>query len=494
MLLRSLLRSWSRHHAVVATLCHLAMLAALASMSSVALFASLPAFLESTGDAEAVSNLPGFGTIFLSVGKCTVVWTLQRFGARQVLILAALLVGIGALSITLTGHAGFGALFGGVAAMQFALSQVWAGCTMLTANWVDRSQLGRTFGFAISGAGDLGGAIAALGFGAILEHTGPDGWPVVFAVVGSLSLCVSALLWAGLCESAADAGHRPPRAEPSQLAAEDEPEEDLATSKTAASAPAAQPQPHLLGDSRATAVPVAVALRVFSRSVRVWLAVLMGTCCACVVTAAQIVPPLYASQRLHASAADAARMPLAVQIGAVAGGLLGGLARDGLSPRDLLRVTAAVMLCGVGGAAGWWVADLTGTLSSPLALAPMLFVMAISVSWAWGVLQSAFTVTHGGPAHSSTLMGLLDAVSFLPRAPAAFLLGHLMKAGRWQTVCFLILAVGAVGNATALLLLAADQRMPAAPSPLSEPSGGAAVPVDSASVGGDGSRQRKALL
>jgi hypothetical protein len=120
--------------------------------------------------------------------------------------------------------------------------------------------------------------------------------------------------------------------------------------------------------------------------------------------------------------------------------------------------------------------------------------MAISVSWAWGVLQSAFTVTHGGPAHSSTLMGLLDAVSFLPRAPAAFLLGHLMKAGRWQTVCFLILAVGAVGNATALLLLAADQRMPAAPSPLSEPSGGAAVPVDSASVGGDGSRQRKALL
>ena len=60
-----------------------------------------------------------------------------------------------------------------------------------------------------------------------------------------------------------------------------------------------------------------------------------------------------------------------------------------------------------------------------------LFSTALAIHW--NIYLNYFIIRFGGPKHSATLTGMVDAVAFVGAIPYQFLLGRLSNEARWTT-------------------------------------------------------------
>ena len=113
----------------------------------------------------------------------------------------------------------------------------------------------------------------------------------------------------------------------------------------------------------------------------------------------------------------------------------------------------------------WLALDGGGAPSDALSLRVLggiVFIIFLSIEFSWNVMISVFALRYGGPAHSSTLVGIQDVVSFSVKVPFLFVQGGLIEAGGAAGYTAVIVLVGlalAFAHACILAFLWADRDL-----------------------------------
>jgi hypothetical protein len=106
------------------------------------------------------------------------------------------------------------------------------------------------------------------------------------------------------------------------------------------------------------------------------------------------------------------------------------------------------------------------TASMIASLLPMLLPLySVALAIHWNIYLNYFIIRFGGPKHSATLTGLLDAGSFIVAIPYQLLLGRLSADNRWTaylTINFFMLLPTFVFANALLIVDAKHAPMPEA--------------------------------
>jgi OPA family sugar phosphate sensor protein UhpC-like MFS transporter len=152
--------------------------------------------------------------------------------------------------------------------------------------------------------------------------------------------------------------------------------------------------------------------------------------------------PLYLNERMGLSTADSAMATSSFPIGSLVSVLIGGFLFDKLSRKAVARLMTVYL--GVAVASLGFILilpqiefSLQGNLIATLCA---LFIFGFSVSPAYYLPMSIFSIEYGGP-HSGFLIALLDAVGFAASVVFSFVGGRVAgQGGGW--VAFLTLLIG----------------------------------------------------
>ena len=396
----------------------------------------LPALRTETAEPMVVSVLPGVGAIFYAAGKLSQIFVSHFLGATHGLFGVMLFGGLGMLLFALGDSA---MLVIGWSVAQFAAAHTWGACTRLSAGWVDHAHHGRVFGVVFGVAGGGSSSVLLLVYSLMLDAgVGWRGPPLLSA---GLFLAVAAITATAVRDAATEVGFRAP------LPARDAGAEGA-------------PPPHPLDDATLRA-----AVSSCAKSGRAWLTVLACGGYAVAWGGSLTYGPLYAVAQLGASEGDAARLTIAGTLGALCGALAGGFLRDAARGRGVFACALAIKSVGLAAAVLWLALDGGGAPSDALSLrflGGIVFTIFLSIEFSWNVMISVFALRYGGPAHSSTLVGIQDVVSFSVKVPFLFAQGGLIEAGGAAGYTAVIVLVGlalAFAHACILAFLWADRDL-----------------------------------
>ena len=417
-------------------------------MGNVVLPATLP-LIDDAVDGPVTSLLVSTGSLFYVGGKISYTLTVQAIGAKAVLVYSTLIAGTGLLLVG-SAASGFTRVLIGTCLAQFGCAHVWGAGFGLVVGWVDRVYVGRVMGILFSTGSDGGGALGSLLVSVLIRSAGDGAWRWAFAAGGMQLLLVSALVQLILHKSAVAAGFAPPLLD------------DDSEGRAARS--------HPLDDA---SLGTAFGRLCFGpASILFWLTCLASIGYALAAMTMLTYATLYAVRRLHADAADAARVLTFASLGSLSGGWLGGIARDTLRGRALVTATAILDAAALAVACVWlWFDSVVdsedGRLLPPLEISPAqcahamgaaMFLVFCSIVFSWNPIITLMQYKLGGAKHATTVVGIQDVLGFAGRVPFSYAFGLMLQRDESITaaLCLWVLAL-ALGHATTLAALILDE-------------------------------------
>lgn len=184
----------------------------------------------------------------------------------------------------------------------------------------------------------------------------------------------------------------------------------------------------------------------FAKSPRVWLVVIMLMVLTCMMAFLDFVA-VYLMESYNLKPSQAAMASTVFPIGSLAGLLVSIAFYDRFSKRGIrtvLTTALALSLLSVLTLQYLPMFNLTSELNYLVALVA-IFVFAFSISPAYYLPMSIFSIEYGGP-HSATLVCIIDAFGFAASAMFAFIGGRLAdSSGGWASFMNMLIIISALG-------------------------------------------------
>ncbi len=184
----------------------------------------------------------------------------------------------------------------------------------------------------------------------------------------------------------------------------------------------------------------------FAKSPRVWLVVIMLMVLTCMMAFLDFVS-VYLMESYQLTPSQAAMASTVFPVGSLIGLLASIAFYDRFSKKGIRTVlTIALMLSLLSVLTLKYLPlfDLSAELNYLVALIA-IFLFAFSISPAYYLPMSIFSIEYGGP-HSATLVCLIDAFGFAASATFAFIGGRLAdSSGGWSSFMNMLILISAVG-------------------------------------------------
>jgi sugar phosphate permease len=292
----------------------------------------------------------------------------------------------------------------------------WPSLAKMIGNWYQPSQFGRVWGL-IATSSRIGTIIATLGLGFLLNLLS---WQQILYVAGSIGATIVIVWFCIVREMPAEDQRPKPK--------ESEEQEETDTK---------QHRDHPLYDKT-----LKFALFHFLKSKRVWL-IFLAMMGLTIMTDFLGFIPIFLSETLNISAADAVMTASAFPIGSFIAVLLGGYVFDTLSTITLSKIIGlflgiAVLCILVILELSLLELSLSGNI---LVIYICLFVFGFSVAPAYYLPMSIFSIQYGGP-FSGILISILDLGGYSATAVFAIVAGNLADFMGWSMVLILLMVVG----------------------------------------------------
>ncbi len=388
-----------------------------------------PALLQ---DPEVAMTKTEFGAILAYgnigglVGKFIFGWFSDRFGGKATFLVGLLFTSIGVAIFGLTHqYLLFVVIFFSISGAKAA---GWPGMTKLIGNWYHPSQYGRVWGL-ISTASRTGAIGASLILGGLLVVLS---WQQILWLTGLLG-GIMTLAWFLFAKESPSVPQDAEAGEPASMISH---------------------VGHALEDTT-----LKQALWVFVGSRRVWL-IFIGMAGLTTLTDFQSFVPLFLTETLGLSFAQAAMTGSAFPIGALIAVLSGGFVFDKLSPDKITKLIGVFL--------GLAVVNFTVLLSlesfgltatgNIIVVFVCLFGIGFSISPAYYLPMSIFSIKFGGP-HSGVLVCILDIGGYAGGVAFAFGAGILAdQLDGWSKVLTLLITVATLTMVLMILFLRGEAQ------------------------------------
>jgi sugar phosphate permease len=187
-------------------------------------------------------------------------------------------------------------------------------------------------------------------------------------------------------------------------------------------------------------------LKAFLHSPRVWLVVIMLMVLTCMMAFLDFVA-VYLMESYQLTPSEAAMASTVFPMGSLIGLLVSIAFYDRFSKsgiRTVLTIALVLSLLSVLTLQYLPLFNLSAELNYLMALGA-IFLFAFSISPAYYLPMSIFSIEYGGP-HSATLVCLIDAFGFAASATFAFIGGRLAdSAGGWSSFMDMLILISALG-------------------------------------------------
>ena len=187
-------------------------------------------------------------------------------------------------------------------------------------------------------------------------------------------------------------------------------------------------------------------LLAFAKSPRVWLVVIMLMVLTCMMAFLDFVA-VYLMESYGLTPSQAAMASTVFPVGSLTGLLASIAFYDRFSQRGIrtvLTISLILSLLSVLTLQYLPLFNLSAEINYLVALGA-IFLFAFSISPAYYLPMSIFSIEYGGP-HSATLVCLIDAFGFAASATFAFIGGRLAdSAGGWSSFMNMLILISAVG-------------------------------------------------
>ncbi|NQY89003.1 MAG: MFS transporter [Colwellia sp.] len=184
----------------------------------------------------------------------------------------------------------------------------------------------------------------------------------------------------------------------------------------------------------------------FAKSPRVWLVVIMLMVLTCMMAFLDFVA-VYLMESYQLTPSEAAMASTVFPVGSLTGLLASIAFYDRFSKRGIrtvLTIALSFSLLSVLTLQYLPLFNLSAELNYLVALG-VIFVFAFSISPAYYLPMSIFSIEYGGP-HSATLVCLIDAFGFAASATFAFIGGRLADStGGWSSFINMLILISALG-------------------------------------------------
>ncbi len=390
-----------------------------------------PALLADEALALTKTNLGDFaayGTLGALVGK--LIWgpLADKFGGRFTLLiglfLTALFIIAFGLSANVLSFTGFSFL------LYCSKSSGWPGMTKLIGEWYHPQNYGRVWSI-LATSSRFSVVLATLFFGWLLSFMH---WRTVVFIAAAFALTIFIGCYVYLKEKPEDPNFF-----------KEESNADINTNNPELAMAAKQAlhnkYNHPLLDTGTIAGLVA-----FAKSPRVWLVVIMLMVLTCMMAFLDFVA-VYLMESYQLTPSEAAMASTVFPVGSLTGLLASIAFYDRFTKRGIrtvLTIALTFSLVSVLTLQYLPLFNLSAELNYPVALGT-IFVFAFSISPAYYLPMSIFSIEYGGP-HSATLVCIIDAFGFAASATFAFIGGRLADStGGWSSFMNMLILISALG-------------------------------------------------
>jgi len=368
-----------------------------------------------------LGNILGWGTAGALLGKFLCGPLADVIGGRRMFLLSLV---VAAALVVVFGMAPYSGLF---AILTFAVwcakSGGWPAMAKLIGNWFQPSSYGRVWG-VLSTSSRASVLVGTLTLGALLNRFS---WETVAMVSGGTSLLLLLLCFRYLRDKPAD---------PESLD-----QDEVEQTNAHVTAPGQDNTHPLAGKT------LAQALLIFAKSHRVWLICLSLMALTVLMEFLSFVP-VYLQENLDLSSSRAATASAVFPAGSLLAVLIGGFLHDKVS-RSRRRLVFGAMLAVAVLCIEMlmWMPDLEMSANHNYwATLGIIFLFGLSISPAYYLPMSVFSVEYGGP-HSGMLISLIDAAGFGAAMVFSFAGGEIAEAQNGWSTFMMLLSITAVAAA-----------------------------------------------
>jgi len=390
-----------------------------------------PALLADETLALTKTNLGDFtayGTLGALVGK--LIWgpLADKFGGRFTLLiglfLTALFIIAFGLSANVLAFTGFSFL------LYCSKSSGWPGMTKLIGEWYHPQNYGRVWSI-LATSSRFSVVLATLFFGWLLSFMH---WRTVGFIAAVFALIIFIGCYVYLKEKPEDANFF--KEESNANINTNNPELAMAEKQAL----------HNKYNHPLLGTGTIAGLVAFAKSPRVWLVVIMLMVLTCMMAFLDFVA-VYLMESYQLTPSEAAMASTVFPVGSLTGLLASIAFYDRFSKRGIrtvLTIALSFSLLSVLTLQYLPLFNLSAELNYLVALGG-IFVFAFSISPAYYLPMSIFSIEYGGP-HSATLVCLIDAFGFAASATFAFIGGRLADStGGWSSFMNMLILISALG-------------------------------------------------
>ncbi len=368
-----------------------------------------------------IGDFLAYGTIGALVGK--IIWgpLTDKIGGRRTFLL-----GIGLTAILV---AAFGMSPNVMAFTVFSFllyctkSSGWPGMTKLVANWIHPNKYGRAWGI-LSTSSRASVVFGTIFFGWLL---GQMHWRSVAYISAGVAITILVICYFFLSDKPED---------PAFIEIDNGSNDDSEKEKEAAIA-LQNLRNHPLKDST-----LSQGLLDFGKSHRVWLIVVVMMVLTCMMAFLDFTS-IYLMEVYQLTPAKAAITSSVFPLGSLCGLLLSIAFYDRFSKHGIRNVLTFTMVVALGCILTLQYLPTFGLAEDAIfnVARLCLFLFGLSISPAYYIPMSVFSIEYGGP-HSATLVCLLDAFGFAASASFGFIGGRLAdSAGGWDSFMNMLVVI-----------------------------------------------------
>ncbi|MBL4910569.1 MAG: MFS transporter [Alteromonadaceae bacterium] len=372
-----------------------------------------------------IGDFAAYGTLGALVGK--LIWgpLADKIGGRFTFLIGIFLTAMFVIAFGLSPNIMF---FTGFSFLLYGIkSSGWPGMTKLIGEWYHPQHYGRVWSI-ISTSSRFSVVLATLFFGWLLSFMH---WRTVAFIAAAFALVIFVGCYFYLKEKPEDPN----------FFKEDEHNTDTPELTIAAKQALKNKYNHPLKDTSTIGGLIA-----FSKSPRVWLVVIMLMVLTCMMAFLDFVA-IYLMESYQLTPSQAAMASTVFPVGSLLGLLASIAFYDRFSKkgiRTVLTIALILSLLSVLTLQYLPLFNLNAEFNYLVALAA-IFLFAFSISPAYYIPMSIFSIEYGGP-HSATLVCLIDAFGFGASATFGFIGGRLAdSSGGWSSFMNMLILISAVG-------------------------------------------------
>jgi len=372
-----------------------------------------------------IGDFAAYGTLGALIGK--LIWgpIADKFGGRftfliGIFLTAMFIIAFG-LSPNLMAFTGFSFL------LYCTKSSGWPGMTKLIGEWYHPLNYGRVWSI-LATSSRFSVVLATLFFGWLLSFLN---WRMVAFIAAAFAFIIFAGCYFYLKEKPEDP----------TFFKEDENKADNNDLSIASKQALDNKYNHPLRGTSTLA-----GLVDFAKSPRVWLVVIMLMVLTCMMAFLDFVA-IYLMESYKLTPSQAAMASTVFPIGSLIGLLVSIAFYDKFSKRGIRTVLTIALILSLLSVLTLQYLPLfnLNAESNYLVALGAIFLFAFSISPAYYLPMSIFSIEYGGP-HSATLVCLIDAFGFAASATFAFIGGRLAdSSGGWSSFMNMLILIAAVG-------------------------------------------------